>query len=121
MNEQEIIRTLTEHDGNLWEKYGKRRIYWNSDSVLKTVGLDCGYYKSGNISSASLNGESISNSEAKRLLAAAGAVRFWYDLSDSQFHIAGSYGATLSADYAWIGTEFIAAMQSLISTAEASA
>ena len=52
-----------------WEKYGRKRIYINNDDQIEKVfGLSVSRYKSGMISSAFLNGEKISNSQACRLL-----------------------------------------------------
>lgn len=49
-----------------WQKNGMDRMYINA----KALGLDCTYYKTGNISSATFNGEHISNCEAGRIKAA---------------------------------------------------
>ena len=46
-----------------WTRYGKDRLYISA-SIL---GLHCTYYKTGSISTATLNGEHISNSEGYRL------------------------------------------------------
>lgn len=49
-----------------WQKNGMDRLYINAT----TLGLDYSTYKSGNISGADFQGEHISNSEARRMLAA---------------------------------------------------
>lgn len=41
------------------------RLYVNANAL----GLHCSYYNTGNISSASINGKSISNCEARRMKA----------------------------------------------------
>lgn len=57
------IEALTNKGFNRWTKGDMDRLY-----IKPTyLGLDLEYYKSGNISSATFNGESISNSEARRL------------------------------------------------------
>ena len=88
MSEQEIIKILTEQfGGNLWENYGKRRVYFDGVDIARRQGLDWGTYNSGNISSARLNGEKISNSECKRILRAFHTYNFklWYDLNEEGF------------------------------------
>lgn len=75
MNE---IEKLILAGGNEWKKDGKHRIYFNDLNDL--IGLEVYYYKSGNVSSAKLNGESISNSEARRIMSALGG-SFYYDVT----------------------------------------
>ena len=43
----------------MWEKGGKKRLYLN-EAGEKIAGLEFEYYKSGNVSSATFNGEPIS-------------------------------------------------------------
>lgn len=77
-----IETSLAEIGCTVWEKYGRKRIYVNSDDQIEKVfGLSVGRYNSGWISSAFLNGEKISNSQARRLL----AIQPYYDC------IAGKY------------------------------
>ena len=64
-----VETSLTAIGCTTWEKYGRKRIYINSDDQIEKVfGLSVGRYNSGMISSAFLNGEKISNSQARRLL-----------------------------------------------------
>lgn len=65
--------------GNLWEKNAIRRIYLSTEKTARALGYDFSFYSSGNISSASRNGESISNSEMKRVLRAIDGL--YYDLN----------------------------------------
>ena len=44
----------------MWEKGGRKRLYLN-EAGGKIVGLEFEYYKSGNVASATFNGEPISN------------------------------------------------------------
>jgi hypothetical protein len=60
-----------------WEKHGKRRIYLNDLPAL--YGLTCSYYGTGNVSSAKLDGEHISNSKARTLLADLDSMTVWWD------------------------------------------
>ena len=75
----EILKEL----GNEWQKGEKRRIYFNSLGMF--YGIETGRYNSGNISSATLNGERISNSEAKRILGRLLDCKVWYDVTDGKF------------------------------------
>jgi hypothetical protein len=49
-----------------WQKNGMDRLYVDA----RRIGLEVSYYKTGNVSSASFDGYSISNSEARRMLGA---------------------------------------------------
>src|SRR5690606_40070996 len=57
------VETLVAIGGNRWTKGNYDRVYFNG--WAKFIGLEIERYKSGNIYSASLNGEPISNSEAR--------------------------------------------------------
>ena len=64
--ESTIIQNLIEDESNnLWEKYNKRRLYLD---FAKIVNLEVDRYNTGNISSAFLEGEKISNSKAYKYL-----------------------------------------------------
>lgn len=76
---------ITAIGGNEWIKGGKHRVYINQDVWSKLIGLDIQRYKSGNISSATLDGVLISNSEAKRILGAIDSV--WLDVATGLIHI----------------------------------
>ena len=60
----EQIETLEKAGFRRWTKYGKDRLY----ASPAAIGLELDYYKSGNISYATLNGEQTSNSYARKLL-----------------------------------------------------
>ena len=64
--ESTIIQNLIEDESNnLWEKYNKRRLYLD---FAKIINLEVDRYNTGNISSAFLDGEKISNSKAYKYL-----------------------------------------------------
>ena len=64
--ESTIIQNLIEDESNnLWEKYNKRRLYLD---FAKIINLEVNRYNTGNISSAFLDGEKISNSKAYKYL-----------------------------------------------------
>lgn len=58
-----------------WERGEMKRYYVNDSQLEAVFGLSIGRYNTGNISSASLNGEGISNSKAYKLLGRG----IWYD------------------------------------------
>jgi hypothetical protein len=82
MNTQQIdnLKKL----GKEWESAdgSKHRIY--VDDLAQFVGLKVSYYNSGNINAATLDGQTISNSQAKQIISNLGKV--WYDFADDKFH-----------------------------------
>lgn len=60
------LETLLAMGASRWTKYGRDRLYLRKcyKDLLK---MKISYYNSGNISSASINGEGISNSEANKI------------------------------------------------------
>lgn len=65
MTEQRIAELETK-GFKRWTKGNLDRLYINASQL----GLVCSYYSSGNISDATLNGERVSNCEARRMKAA---------------------------------------------------
>ena len=63
--------------GKVWAGGKHKRLYLNA----KALGLKCDYYHSGNISRAWVNGEDISNCEARRILGAGAYI----DLVSGEF------------------------------------
>jgi ATP-dependent phosphoenolpyruvate carboxykinase len=60
----EQINALVQAGCKRWTKYGKDRLYIEPEFI----GMDVKYYNTGNVSTAYLNGEKISNSYAKKIL-----------------------------------------------------
>jgi hypothetical protein len=87
--ETTIEKTLTDFGGKLWEKGDYRRIYFNIELVEKFIKLNVNYYNTGNISSATLDGKEISNSEARRII--SGIDKIYYDFTDEKFHWTSDY------------------------------
>ena len=65
LNEQ-TIKALEAKGFKRWTKGNYDRLYINAEAL----GLECEYYKTGNISSSSFKGERISHSQAYRYKAA---------------------------------------------------
>ncbi len=85
LSEQQMA-TLMEL-GNVWQKNGHHRIYLNDLPSL--YGLKVSYYGTGNVRSATLDGEKISNAAATRLLGPLSG-KMWYDVVTTQFATDGS-------------------------------
>ena len=62
---EKIQELMKDKSHNLWEKYNKRRLYLD---FAKIINLQVDRYNTGNISSAYLEGEKISNSKASKYL-----------------------------------------------------
>lgn len=82
---QEQIEKLINAGANRWTKYERDRLYIKKLSDL--IGLSYTRYNSGNVSSAELNGEAISNSECNRILAALD--KAYIDLKTNTVYIDG--------------------------------
>lgn len=80
MSEQ--IEKMLAIGGQEWIKGNYHRIYFNNLEEL--YGLTVERYGTGNISSAKLNGEEISNSRAKKIQGALTG-KFWYDVTDDSY------------------------------------
>lgn len=63
---EERIEQLKQKGFIRWTKGSMDRLYINASML----GLECSYYKTGNISDAYFDGDSISNSEARRMKSA---------------------------------------------------
>lgn len=76
--------------GNLWEKYGKRRVYFDRDMVMDLCGVKVDYYKSGNVRHAELDGVQLSNTDGHRWLSSCDGI--FYDLVTGKFGV--KYGSS---------------------------
>ena len=80
------ITKLISIGGVEWKKSDTlHRIYFDKNRIAEILGLDCQYYNTGNISSAALCGESISNSRAKSIWSKM-PDKFWYDVPTGKFN-----------------------------------
>ena len=74
---------LIDAGGNLWEKGEMRRIYLNE--WLELAGVNITRYNTGNISSASINGEKLSNAKASELA----SVKCYWDCTKAKIVFQG--------------------------------
>ncbi|MBV2364244.1 helix-turn-helix domain-containing protein [Streptomonospora nanhaiensis] len=75
--------------GNRWQRGDKDRVYFNN--IEELLGLDIDRYNTGNISYAAVDGHPVSNSEARRILAAVDKV--YFDNTTGKAHIQWGYGS----------------------------
>lgn len=78
------VTQLTEIGGTEWQKGDMHRVYFNS--LTGWYGLDYALYNTGNVSSATLDGDKISNGRARELIGKLGSAKLWYDMTDNKFH-----------------------------------
>jgi len=83
------IEKMIEIGGKEWKKDDKHRIYFNESVLAKLIELDCNRYNTGNISSATLNGESISNNEAGKIYSSLSISNFYYDVRAEKYYSRG--------------------------------
>lgn len=86
-NQTITVEQLVAAGGSEWRKSGKHRVYFNDLAGL--YGLETNRYKTGNISSARLHGEKISNSRARELSNTLRTAKLWYDVAESKFMAIG--------------------------------
>jgi hypothetical protein len=80
--------------GNEWHRGDLHRVYIN-EGLGRFYGIETSRYGSGNISSATLDGVAISNSEAKRLLSQIAYSKFWFDLTTEKFSARGEMSSEM--------------------------
>lgn len=99
----EKIKKLIAIGGSEWVSGEHHRIYFND--LIQFIGLEITRYGTRNISCAKLDGESISNSEAKRILASL-PIKFWYDVPSGRFQATGGDLIKINKIAAAISKEF---------------
>lgn len=86
MDEKTILQNNLEKYGNLWEKYDKSRYYFSVETLMELLDLKVTRYNTGNISSATLEGEHISNTHAGQMIFALEQAKLYYDNSKGSFY-----------------------------------
>lgn len=82
------VETMTAIGGNRWTKNGHDRVYINNWADF--AGLEVSHYNTGNISSATYQGEDISNSQAYKILSSIDKV--WFDSATGKLHCRYGWG-----------------------------
>ena len=87
-----IINTLKGNNlsHNLWENYGKKRIYLKIDDFAKLINFSYKTYKTGNISKSLLDGEEISNRFGKEIYEDLKDLTLYVDLKEGNYQIIGT-------------------------------
>lgn len=93
------IDTMTAIGGSRWTKNGHDRVYVNDWASL--AGIETSRYNTGNICSATYQGETISNSQAYKLLGSIDKV--WFDAADGKLHCRYGYSESrvASPEHVW--------------------
>lgn len=90
------IQKLVELGGSEWRGGNNHRVYINEQAIKNILGLRVSKYKTGNVCSASINGKTISNSEATKIILA----KIYYDVAADKLQAAGlpaEYVAVINA------------------------
>lgn len=104
------VETMTAIGGRRWQKNGLDRVYLNQFATVP--GLELDYYKSGNISGASLDGDLISNAEGGRLATAVDKV--YFNATDGKVYIKWGWGNPRALDRDEIAARVFAAVRAAI-------
>lgn len=80
--------------GKLWENGSMRRVYFNN--LREIYGLDASFYGTGSVSSATINGEKISNTQARKIGTDLDFGKLWFDLNTNEFSSKGLSDSAVS-------------------------
>ncbi len=103
------VDTMTAIGGNRWTKAGKDRIYLEWANF---AGLELSYYGTGNISGASYQGVSISNSQGYKLLSSI--YKVYFDVADGKLHCQYGHGESRIADRKQVWNDIITGVRAAI-------
>lgn len=79
--------------GKVWVAGDKNRIYFNN--LAELLGLECEFYKTGNVSCALLDGKVISNSKGSNLFRQCRQGKVWFEAGE--FHSTGMHEENAAA------------------------
>lgn len=93
------VETLVAAGGSYWQSAdgSRRRVYFND--LLGLFGVEARFYNSGNVQSATLDGEPISNTEFKKISADLASAKLWVDLTDGRLLVQGFTDRYAGYDY----------------------
>lgn len=101
MSKEVLVSLLEAMGGSLWERYGKCRVYFNSDKLESIVDLTYteykgrGYFDNDNFY---LKGQKVSNNKGRGYLSELQYNKCFYDFADNSFHFDGVFkGEVLEA------------------------
>ncbi|MBX9936074.1 MAG: hypothetical protein K2Y10_05730 [Burkholderiaceae bacterium] len=84
---ESIESRLVAIGGKAWVAGDKNRIYFNN--LAELLGLECEFYKTGNVSCALLDGKVISNSKGSNLFRQCRQGKVWFEAGE--FHSTGMH------------------------------
>ena len=86
--------------GKFWQTSdgSRRRIYIAEEAAWRALEWDFSFYNTGNVSSASVGGEYISNTEARNMIHGLRDSSLYYDLADRKFHWKKTYNRDFTRD-----------------------
>ena len=87
ITETYTVEELIKSGGSEWKKDDMHRIYFNN--LDEMYGLELTRFKSGQISTAYLDGEKISNNKARELYSKLTDSKLWYDVKTGEFQNKG--------------------------------
>lgn len=102
--------TMTAIGGSRWTKGAHDRVYINDWAAF--IGLEVSRYNTGNIASASYKGETISNSQAYKLLGSIDKV--WFDAADGKLHCRYGYSESRVATREQVWDDIVAGVRAAI-------
>jgi hypothetical protein len=86
-NEQRTVEKLKVAGGSEWESGDNHRVYFND--LPELYGLQAERYGTGNISSATLDGQKISNSKARKIESGLSGSKVWYNVKTGKYESKG--------------------------------
>lgn len=104
------IETMLAIGGRRWQKNGHDRVYLNNWAAFADI--ETTHYNTGNISSATYQGEGISNSQAYKLLGSIDKV--WFDAADGKLHARYGYGESRVATREQVWSAVVAGVRAAI-------
>lgn len=103
--------------GKLWTGSSARRVYFNLS--LQEIGLRVDRYNTGNIASAGLNGESISNTRANEISNVLRETKVWWENGQLRTREASVYGRPMR-EIKWVHSAAREAVERRIAAARES-
>jgi len=100
------VAKLEAAGGRRWTKGQYDRVYFNN--LPERVGLEVGYYGTGNVRWAKLDGERISNSHARHILGTLRFSKLYYDLTSGEWCSEGLHDDQREAIVTRLESELVA-------------
>ena len=83
---KKLEKLIASEKAKIWND---SRVYFERSATTEIIGLELTQYKTGNIASAKLNGKTISNSKAKKVLGQVFDV--YFDIAENKIVGGGDY------------------------------